>query len=206
VGGLDQRLGLGPGVPEFLHALLAEPLRLLLRAVAGLFRLRALLLGLAADLLEFCLAGRAPLLVRLVALGAPLGDLRLDLLAHLVRALPGVGERLLALGLAAGRPLVAAGHDLRRLLLGEGEDLVDHRPQVAERRAVDLHGRVLPQFGHLGLKLLQLRGHGLHLSPGALALGTQRRQFRVMARHELVDLALVVAPHHEVELRPITAA
>jgi hypothetical protein len=150
-------------------------------------------------------AAAAPLLVRLVLVRAAGAELGLELLAHLLGALAGVGERLLGVGLAAGRALGAARHDLGRLLLGQRQDLVDHRPEVAERRLVELDRRPLVQFAQFGLQLLQLGGHRLHLRTGPLTFRVERRQFGVDARHVLVDLALVVAPHHEVELRPLTA-
>jgi hypothetical protein len=205
VRALDERLGLGAGVPQLLGGLLAEPLGLLLGPVAGVLRFDAGLLGMGADLGQLHLGSGAALLVRLVLVRAAGAELGFELLAHLLGALAGVGERLLGVGLAAGRALGAARHDLARLLLGQCEDLVDHRPEVAERRLVELDRRPLAQFAQFGLELLQLGGHGLHLAPGALPLRVVRRQFGVDARHVLVDLALVVAPHHEVELRPLTA-
>lgn len=86
------------------------------------------------------------------------------------------------------------GGDRLGLLLGQGEDLVDHRAEVAEGGLFHLRW-ALAQVGQLGLGLLQLPGKFLDLDEAALALLHEGVQLAFDLGDEFVHLAFVIAAH-----------
>ncbi|WP_261960270.1 hypothetical protein [Dactylosporangium matsuzakiense] len=97
-----------------------------------------------------------------------------------------------------GRLLLGVVDDHAGLLLGQREDLVDHRAEVAEGCAVDAGGP-LAHLVQLRLQLLDLVGQVLHLvgqilglAGGALAIGGEVGDLPVELVEVLVDLAFVV--------------
>ena len=165
----------------------------MLGAFVGGPALRAHLVGQLADPGEFGLGGGAAFLDGLLLVGAPRSDLRVEVAQRLGRLLAGLGERLVALGPQAGRALLARADDRRGLLLGQGQDLVDHRTQVAERRLLQLDGRPRPQFGQLSVYLVELHGDLVSLGQRPVAFATEPSQLDMGTRDVVVDLPLVVA-------------
>ena len=112
----------------------------------------------------------------------------------------GLGEHPLRLGPVGGHLLRGAGRDRLGLLLGEAENLLDHRAQVVERGPVQL-GRLAAQLLKFGLQLSDLGGQLLELGEGLFPLGDERGDLRVGAGNVPVDLSLVVAPQGLLEVR-----
>ena len=131
--------------------------------------------------------------MRLVLLGPAGGHLGLELPRRAGGVLLGVREHLVGLGLPLGRPLRGGRRDLGGLLLGQGQDLVDHRTQVAERRLLQLDGRPRPQFGQLSVYLVELHGDLVSLGQRPVAFATEPSQLDMGTRDVVVDLPLVVA-------------
>ncbi|MFC7762411.1 hypothetical protein ACFQY4_33535 [Catellatospora bangladeshensis] len=204
----DLPLGAGPqlaelaldiGLPlrDLLLGLRPRRLDLLLHAHPGRLDHR-LGLGLGVlGLLGVCLLHPLQLV-----LGALHGGLAVG--PHPVGPLLCLGEDLLRLGLVVLHLLRRGGGDLLGLLLGQVEDLVHHRAQVAERGPLHLRRALaqLGQLGQVGVLPLEPLGQLADLHYGALALGRQRRHLAVELREVVVDLALVVPAQGDLEVRP----
>jgi hypothetical protein len=110
----------------------------------------------------------------------------------------GLGPDPLGLG-EPGRDVVG-GRRLDRfgLLLGQRQDLLDPRTQVAER---DLGAEAVlpPGLGGLLLEALDLGRHRLHLRIRLFALRGQGGDFVLGARHVPLDLLLLIAPQGHLE-------
>jgi hypothetical protein len=178
-------------------------------------------------------AGRVGLLLRLhprrlqhrLDVGArllgPLRGLLVDLLRRLQAALvggltggphplgqvTGVGERLLGLRLEGRGPLAGGVEEQLALLLGELQDLVDHRAEVAERGLLQLPrpiaqvGQLGVQVGELGPQLVQLPGQVADLGHGLVALPLDDGHPALRLADEAVHLILVVATQGD--LKPL---
>jgi hypothetical protein len=149
-------IGLGLGALGLFGILLLEAPALLVHLRSCGLTLGTDLVGQLADLGEFGLGRRPAILVGFVRSGAPCGQLRVECLRHLSSLLAGRGERFVRLGLSVGGPLSRGTDDRRSLLLCQGQHLLDHWTEVAERCPVDLD-RLRAQLRELGLSLLNLR-------------------------------------------------
>ena len=87
------------------------------------------------------------------------------------------------------------------LLLGEGEDLLDARAEVAEGHGVGGDPGTVTDVDELGLQPLHLKGQRLDLGVRLFTLGSQRGDFGLDGFDVLVHLPAVVPPEGLVEGR-----
>ena len=89
--------------------------------------------------------------------------------------------------------------DVRGLLLGDGQDVLDPGPQVSEGNLIDVRVAAAPLLRGLQLRLLHLRRHRLDLVEGVLPLGGERLVLGLQPADELVYLPPPIAPEGDLE-------
>ena len=202
--GLDLLVGLHPGGLRVAVGLGAGPMRLPRRPLGQLLALGAgpgqHRLGLDAHLLggvagggEGLFGGGALGRVGPLLLGPAGGQGDLEVADAVVRVGLGLGPDPLGLGEPGGDVVGGRRLDRLGLLLGEREDLLDARAEMAERDLGADAGRPAG-LGGLLLEPLDLGGHRLHLRIGLFALGGQRGDLVLGAGHIPLDLLLFIAP------------
>jgi len=117
---------------------------------------------------------------------------------QLVGTFAALGQHPLRFSLVVSNALLGQVGDGIGLLLGQREDLVDHRAEVPERRPVDLR-RSLAHLGQLAFDMADLRPEILDLVVRPLTLCRQCRDLARELRDVLIDLTFVVTAHRHRE-------